>query len=416
MPTVSKRLGASAPPSQQAAREFDYERHGAVRPPVDLQAVARSYQEDSDVYICVNTLASAVCGRGFEVTGAVSPETKSRWEAFFADACPEGTLMEVLKQVVIDLNLLGTGYLEVARDDGDQPAALYWIPGAQMLARRDGRGFVQDVSGKAVLFNPYTPEAARRARLRRDGHWFQGANEVLQLRLPNPNSRYYGLPPAFTVAKDILADSCCRDSNLAFFRNGLCPDFAVVVKGGSLSDETATLIREYLSDAHQGPDRHHGYLILEALPGPKNEQVEIELVPMQKGFTEMQFTRYRQSNAEAKVRAFRVPMSKAGINQHGRLGEASSLGEDVTFKAQVVEPQQTMVEHALTRMLRLDLGVLEACWRFKEIDLRDELEVARTASLLAGGQPLLTVDEARAMLGLGPLATLGAGGEGSGTD
>ncbi|MBW3625855.1 MAG: phage portal protein [Armatimonadetes bacterium] len=98
-----------------------------------------------------------------------------------------------------------------------------------------------------------------------------------------------------------------------------------------------------------------------------------------------------------------MPMSKAGINQHGRLGEASSRGEDDTFKYQVVEPQQTMIERMFTRMLRLDFGVPEAEFRFRELDSRDEWGRAQTASLLAGGKAVLTVNEARALLGLPPV-------------
>lgn len=401
MPLISKRVRPPATASAQVAPTVGPP-DGAQPLPFDASAVARYYQEDPDVFIAVNAIASGVCGRGFEVVGALPQgrllEAKGRLEAMAG----EGTFMETLKQVVIDLNLLGNGYLEVARDAADRPAWLFWVPATQMLRKRDMSGYVQSAGGKTVEFGVYTPDPAVREAARRAGRLRRGVNEVLHFRLPNPNSRYYGLPPAYTVAKDVLADSACKDSNIAFLQNGLCPDFAVLVKGGTLTEETIALLREYLRDAHTGPSKHHGFLLLESTTGPGGEKVEIELVPIQRA-ADMQFAKYRQSSIEAKIRAFRVPMSKAGINQYGRLGEGSSVGEDHTFKFQVVEPQQTSIEHALTKMVALDLGYRGAEFRFLEMDLEDQNQRARTASVLVGGAPVLTVNEARAMIGLPPV-------------
>ena len=401
MPFLCKRISVPRPVSSQVS-ELSVDVRGVQPLPFDIAAVAKFYQEDPDVFIAVNTIASAVCGRGFEVVGGLPEEEANAAKGEVEQLSQEETFMEVLKQLVIDLNLLGNGYLEVARDRRDRPAAVYWVPATQMQRKRDMSGYVQSASGKTVEFNNYTPDPDRRAELRRAGRWRQGANEILHFRLPNPNSRYYGLPPTYTVAKDILSDAACKDSNMAFLQNGLCPDYAVLVKGGTVSEETVKMLKEYLRDAHTGPSKHHGFLLLEAVAGPGGERVEIELVPIQR-HGDMQFVKYRQSNIEAKVRAFRVPMSKAGINQYGRLGEASSLGEDHTFKYQVIEPQQTMIEHAMTRMLQRDMGYESAEFRFLELDIKDESETARTAALLAGGAPILTVNEARAMMGLPPV-------------
>lgn len=376
---------------------------GVVPHPCDFRGVARFYQEDPDVYIAVNTIAASVCGRGYEIRGDLNPEQRRWVEERFENYCPESTFMDALRQVVLDLNLLGNGYLELARDSEGLPVNLWWIPATEVYRLEDQRGYIQELRGRRLRFNNYVFDSEERRRLAESGQWFQGANEILHFRLPNPNSRDYGLPPTYTVMKDILADSASKDSNLAFFRNGLAPDFAIVVKGGTLSDTSLEMIRRYLEDAHQGPDRHHGFLVLESSPVPGGPPIEIELVPIQQKMTDLQFGRLRQLSIETKIRAFRVPMSKAGINQYGRLGEASSKGEDDTFKYQVVEPQQTQIERVFTRMLREDFGIPEAEFRFREIDLKDERETARMASLLAGGAALLTVNEARALIGLPPL-------------
>ncbi len=403
MPVVCKRLQGGEPPRGASGQPvaFGSDLGGTIPLPFDGAAVARQYQEDPDIFIAVNAIVSAVCGRGYEIIGD-DAAAREVVRAQFERLSEESPFLETLRQALIDFNLLGNGYLEVGRGKDDRPGGAWWAPATEVRLRKAG-GFTQTGGGRAVEFNPYTPSEGRRRALRKAGEWKAGAHELLHLRLANPNSRHYGLPPAYTVSKEIVADAACKDSNIALFQNGLCPDYAVLVRGGTLSDETATMVREYLQEAHQGPSRHHGFLVLEAAGGPNGITPEIELTPIQGRLSDMQWAKYRQMNMESKIRAFRVPMSKAGINQHGRLGEASSRGEDDTFKYQVVEPQQTLVERALTRMIADDLEAPGVEFRFKELDVKDEWSRAQTASLLTGGKAVLTVNEARSLLGLAPV-------------
>ncbi|HEY3412225.1 MAG TPA: phage portal protein [Armatimonadota bacterium] len=399
---VAKRIPAP-PRSQQKTDTFAYDRMECEAPPYDLAALARTYEEDPDVYLCCNAIASKACGTGWEITGDGANTETAR--AFFETGSRERPLIEALRLAFLDLNLLGNAYLEVARDGRDRPAAIWWVPAREMRCRRNGDGFCQRTSSdRYTLFNPYTPRAEDRAALRTSGAWHRTdggawANEVVAFRLPNPNSRYYGLPPAYLAAKDILADASVKDSNIAFFQNGMMPDYVLAVKGGTLSEGTMDEIRAFLRDAHRGADRHHGMVVMEALPSTMGENVSMELIPMQQATKEMPFLAYRRFAIENKVRAFRVPMSKAGINQAGRLGDASGREETETFKSEVVEPQQTMIEHIFDCLLRDDFLAPDLRFRFRELDLRDTVSLAETASKLVGGQPVLTVEEARAMLG-----------------
>jgi PBSX family phage portal protein len=400
---VAKRV-AGPPRSQQKADTFAYDRMGCETPPYDLAVLARAYEEDPDVYLCCNAIAAKACGTGWEIVGdGAAQATEAR--AFFESGSMERPLIETLRLAFLDLNLLGNAYIEVARDGRDRPAAMWWIPAREMRARRDGDGFCQRTGAdRYTLFNSCTPRPQDRAAMRATGAWHKSeaggwANEVISLRLPNPNSRFYGLPPAFVAAKDILADAAVKDSNIAFFQNGMMPDYVLAVQGGTLSEGTLEEIRTFLRDSHQGADHHHGMIILEALPALHGEKVGLELIPMQQAARDMPFLAYRKFAIENKVRAFRVPMSKAGINQAGRMGDASGREETETFKAEVVEPQQTMVEHAFNALLRDDFDAPGLMFRFLDLDLRDTARLAETAARLVGNQPVLTVEEARTMLG-----------------
>jgi PBSX family phage portal protein len=403
MPEIVAKRVAGAPRSQQKTDTFAYDRMGCETPPYDLATLARTYEEDPDVYLCCNAIAAKACGAGWEIIGETPGEPDAR--AFFESGSRERPLIETLRLAFLDLNLLGNATIEVARDGRDRPSAMWWVPAREMRARREADGFCQRTGAdRYTLFNPYTPRPEDRAAMRATGAWHAAegggwANEIVSLRLPNPNSRFYGLPPAFVAAKDILADAAVKDSNIAFFQNGMMPDYVLAVQGGTLSDGTLEEIRAFLHDSHRGADRHHGMIVLEALPALHGEKVGLELIPMQQAAREMPFLAYRKFAIENKVRAFRVPMSKAGINQAGRLGDASGREETETFKAEVVEPQQTMVEHVFNALLRDDFGLPGLAFRFKDLDLRDTARLAETAARLVGNQPVLTVAEARDMLG-----------------
>ena len=73
---------------------------------------------------------------------------RARFEQF----CPEGTFMETLRQVVLDLNLLGNGYLEVARDKSDRPESVWWAPATDLRRLKDLSGYVQTCGGRSVRF------------------------------------------------------------------------------------------------------------------------------------------------------------------------------------------------------------------------------------------------------------------------
>jgi len=405
MPQILAKRLTAPPRSQQKTDTFAYDRMQCEAPPYDLGALARTYEEDPDVYLCCNAIAAKACGTGWELTGDSAGPQAEAARAFFQSASRERPLIETLRLAFLDLNLLGNAYLEIGRDGKDKPAAIWWVPAREVRCRLNNDGYCQrTASDRYTLFNPYTPRAEDRAALRAAGKWHRTddgawANEVIALRLPNPNSRHYGLPPAFLAAKDILADASVKDSNIAFFQNGMMPDYVLAVKGGTLSESTLEEIRAFLSDSHRGADRHHGMIVLEALPSTLGENVSMELLPMQQATREMPFLAYRRFVIENKVRAFRVPMSKAGISQAGRLGDASGREETETFNAEVVEPQQTTVEHLFDSVLRDDFGAAGLRFQFRELDLRDTTSLADTASKLVGGQPVLSVDEARAMLG-----------------
>jgi hypothetical protein len=65
---VAKRL--SAPPvTQQKADTFAYDRLACAVPPYDLDALAKTYEEDPDVYLCCNAIAAKACGAGWELQG-----------------------------------------------------------------------------------------------------------------------------------------------------------------------------------------------------------------------------------------------------------------------------------------------------------------------------------------------------------
>jgi capsid portal protein len=201
--------------------------------------------------------------------------------------------------------------------------------------------------------------------------------------------------------KDILLDASAKISNLAFFENGMMPDWAVLVNGGSLTAESIQQIEDFLTDAHSGADKHHGMLYIAALPEMGGNAVKVEMVPLNAPHKDMAFKELHEASRDTILRCWGLSPGKAGVQSMGALGGGTNLmAETDSFKFEVVEPIQTRVEYSFNRILRLDFGFEGLLFEFAELDLKEERQNVEMATRAVGGSPFITVNEARAMIGL----------------
>ena len=78
---------------------------------------------------------------------------------------------------------------------------------------------------------------------------------------------------------------------------------------------------------------------------------------------------------------------------------ANSTDQDKTFREQVVRPEQRRIEFRINHMLREQMGIADWQFRFREMDLTEELQQAEIARIYAE-IGVWTAEEIRARQGL----------------
>jgi capsid portal protein len=119
------------------------------------------------------------------------------------------------------------------------------------------------------------------------------------------------------------------------------------------------------------------------------------------------FLDYRRANRDEILMVHRVPPSKITIVENANL--ANSKDQDKTFREQVVRPEQRRIEFKINRMIREQMAIDDWQFRFREMDLTEELQEAEVAKIYAE-IGVWTPDEIRARQGLERLGTTENGG------
>ena len=110
--------------------------------------------------------------------------------------------------------------------------------------------------------------------------------------------------------------------------------------------------------------------------------------------------------------AFSLPPYLLGLEQDVNRSTAAELGDEA-FRSAITPLARLLAEHLTRDLFNKKLGWREFEFAFNELEAADEMtEVQMQTSLLKAG--VLTVNEVRAMRGLGPLAEATAGGDGGG--
>jgi PBSX family phage portal protein len=137
----------------------DYSDGDVLRPPYDLDVLARTAEVSDTVFKCAEAMATNIGGHGVAFIQAEDaqvpdveesdPEWKPieaerlRLKRFFRYVSIEGSLQWLRKRYRMDLELTGNGYLEVVRRADGSIERLEHLPSATMRLRRRSAGFVE---------------------------------------------------------------------------------------------------------------------------------------------------------------------------------------------------------------------------------------------------------------------------------
>lgn len=214
------------------------------------------------------------------------------------------------------------------------------------------------------------------------------ANEILEYAIgTEPYGEVRWLGQVLNVDGSRKAESL----NNNYFENGRHTPLLIMIKGGTLTDESFDKLQEYM-DGIKGEKGQHAFMILEAenadnkvdFDGEKQPDIEIKDMASVLQKDEL-FQDYLENNRKKVQSAFRLPDLYVGYTRDFNRATAQTA-QEITEK-QVFQPERRSLAWLINHKLLADYGLKYVEAYFKEPDITnpDDLAKILTITERAGG-------------------------------
>ncbi|MET4128184.1 phage portal protein [Roseovarius sp. MBR-6] len=233
-------------------------------------------------------------------------------------------------------------------------------------------------------------------------HLGEGAPCICHIRSFHPQDDHYGLSPLQPAAQAIDVHNAASRWSKALLDNAARPSGAIVYKGaegqGNLTEDQYTRLVAEMEAHHQGARNAGRPMLLEG---------GLDWKPMGFSPSDMEFQKTKEAAAREIALAFGVPPMLLGIP--GDATFANYQEANRAFYRLTVLPLAARVSAAVAAWLAAFTG--EALELAPDLDRVPALAAERDAHWArVAGADFLTAAEKRALLGLPPLAEVGADG------
>lgn len=284
-------------------------------------------------------------------------------------------IQQLLRGVIVDLEIFGDAYIEVVWLAG-VPVALYSLDSPSMYPLADAHG---RVSGYVQV-----TEMQQRAEFK--------PHEVIHISLDSPRSGLYGVSPTEAALLPITVWLFTSATIKEQFRKGNPPHLHVDFPQSMDGKEINRWVAKYLAQ-NLGP-RNIG------VPVPTKGGATVNELKV--GAIAEYLSAKDQSRDEI-LATYGVPPAEAGVIESGNLGGGTGESQRRTFRANTCGPIAALVlEKIVYAIVRQGFGIVDWTLKFKDIDVRDSktVEEIRDARVRNG---TLTVNRARAEIGEPPV-------------
>jgi capsid portal protein len=376
--------------------EWAYDEHKCATPIVDPTVLARMYSRNVPHKACVDAKTVNCVGLGwlFKPKEGADPEQAKETGTLledFLNLCArrdQKTWSELLTSIRKDEESVGWAAMEITRNGRGQVDGTFHVHAYTLRRRIDRDGWVQKVNGKYVYFRDY----GRAVEDTKDPVRFALSNEIIVIGEDAPDSPFYPLPDHVPALGDMLGDEAAQDYQVGFFQQNCVPRLAICVEGGTLDPETKAYVLTYLRDGIKG--QGHQTLLLQTASG--EAKIKIEKLTVD-SHTDADFMAYRKWCRDMVIMSHRVSPMQVSIVENANL--ANSVGQSKAFKDQVMRPDQDRYEARIQWLLEDEFGRdLPLLFKFVEMDLEDEEQIARTRSYY---MPAMSNNDVRELYGLG---------------
>jgi len=359
---------------------------GAIAQPVPFDGLWEFARADGLHKRCLTKKATCVAGLGHN------------WKNEQADKQPlikqpneRESWSDILIKLQWDLETFANGYLELVRLGG-KLSSIYHIPATYMYVGKD-RDYVWQImpDGKKQKFGYY---GAKRDEIDEQG---RPLHEIIHFCKYSPGNTYYGEVDYTGILDTMAIVKQVKSYNLNFFSNNATPDFALMVEGGDLSEESIKEIEEYLADNFKGVANSHKMLFIPV----SDPNVKVKLQPLQT-VKEGSFVATKDQGRDEIINVHGIPPRIVGIMTSGSLGGGGEItGQLQVFRDTDCAPSQRWLESRINGLIEKETG-LNPELHLHGLDITTDMEDAQRYEILVRNG-IMTVDEVRSELGMGAL-------------
>lgn len=419
--------------STQLNREEVYVASDWLNPPLDLLGLAVLVDESTILPQCVRAYRSNIAGFGIDIRYKddfadkdETPEMKAEWDRatevldLFSI---EQESKEIFEDIIEARETFGCAYLEIIRNlDGDvvqlefikdtpsirktrllEPYVdvSYFYKDHSVTRKRKFRKYKQTVGAKTVYYKEFGDP---RVMDNRTGNYVEDAlelkyqaNEVMEFGIgTDPYGKVRWIGQILTVDGARRAEML----NNNYFVNGRHTPLLIMVKGGSLTDESFSKLREYMNDI-KGENGQHAFMVLETEASDNrtgfnaDNRPEIEVKDLAAILQKDElFQDYLNNNRRKVQSSFQLPDLYVGYTTDFNRATAQTAME-VTEK-QVFQPERRSLAWAINNRLLngYQFRYVETFFREPDITNPDDLYKILTVCNNAGG---LTPNKAKAI-------------------
>lgn len=293
-------------------------------------AINEGYNASAIVYAAVEKRAKLIASvpwRAMRKTGDdMEHVPNSPLQKLLDSPNPDYSLYELMYEVSQSLDLAGNAFIsEIKGGASGQPFEIWPLP-AHYIGIKPGRA-------RLVDWYEYDENGVKQ---RID------ADDMIQLKMPNPNSRWFGMPVLMAAGRATDIDRESGNWQKVSLQNRGVLDIAVKLPEGT-TPEQAAAAKQRWDEKQSGPDNARSSLFTTG---------DVKQLGMTAA--EMDFVESRKAVWTEIAAVFGVPLAALGFTENVNLANAESMRKSLW--QDTIIPQLDLIQRQLTHQLAKDFG------------------------------------------------------------
>jgi HK97 family phage portal protein len=354
-------------------------------------AIIDGYNASAVVYAAVEKRAKLVAAVPWQAKRRLADGTyehvpNSPLQALIDRPNPDQSWYELIYEAEQSICLAGNAFIsEIKAGSRNQPTQL-WILPAQFMRIKPGRE-------KLVDYFEYTEQNGKQKIM---------AEDMVQLKMPNPNDRYFGQPVLLSASRATDIDREAADWQKTTLQQRGTADYHLELPDGT-TPEQAKALKQAWQDEYSGT--RSGVMATSA-----------KVTPLGTTAVEMDFVNSRRAVWTEIAAVFGVPLAAMGFTESVNLANANAMNKQL-YQDTII-PQLELYRRQLTSQLAYEFGpewILDYDLSgIEALQQNFDVKLANAEKLYRMGVPFATINDALELgidefagWDLGPLAGLG---------